>query len=207
MRIQPEYMSFKKRCTISSSLEFPARNSNIPKEDGVFPRMLYCDSRCSQMLPGLFPALPGALLCNMTRHLGDEKRVILRLSVPGSVRAIRAVRKTRVFQTETRVVADGLSSSSSPSIRTRDPLHGETAVCNSAQFNVQWIDRVRGFWIDQYNHWWNWVRHIEEKMQVWNYNSKQAKKFDIWQFDSTYSSVHQVIGHVLTLTPRWYSLL
>jgi len=99
-------MSFKKRCTISSSYEFQARTSSVPKEDDVFPRMLYCDSRCSQMLPGLSPALPGALLCNTTRRLGDGKRVILCQRVWGSVRAVRAVRNTLVFQTETRVVAD-----------------------------------------------------------------------------------------------------
>jgi hypothetical protein len=81
------------------------RNSTVPKED-VFPRMLYCDSRCSQTLPGLSPALPGALLCNATRRLGDGKRVILRQRVRGSVRAVRAVQNTRVFQTETRFVAD-----------------------------------------------------------------------------------------------------
>jgi hypothetical protein len=53
------------------------------------------------------PALPGALLCNATRHLGDGQRVILRQRVRGSVRAVTAVQNTRVFQTETRVVADG----------------------------------------------------------------------------------------------------
>jgi hypothetical protein len=36
----------------------------------------------------------------------DGKHVILRQRVRGSVRAVRAVRNTRVFQTETRVVAD-----------------------------------------------------------------------------------------------------
>jgi hypothetical protein len=85
------------------------RTSSVPKED-VFPRMLYCDSSCSQTLPGLSPALPGALLGNATRHLGDGKRVILRQRVRGSVRAVRAVRNTRVFQTDTRVVADNRRS-------------------------------------------------------------------------------------------------
>jgi hypothetical protein len=80
--------------------------SRVPKEDVVFPRMLYCDSRCSQTLTGLSLALPGALLCNANRRLGDRQHVILRQRVRGSVRAVRAVRNTRVFQTETRVVAD-----------------------------------------------------------------------------------------------------
>jgi len=82
------------------------RTSSVPKEDVVFPRMLYCDLRCSQTLTGLSLALPGALLCNATRRLGDRQHVILRQRVRGSVRAVRAVRNTRVFQTETRVVAD-----------------------------------------------------------------------------------------------------
>jgi hypothetical protein len=80
------------------------RTSSVPKD--VFPRMLYCDSRCSQTLTGLSPALPGVLLCNATRRLGDGQRVILRQRVRGSVRAVRAVRNTWVFQTETGVVAD-----------------------------------------------------------------------------------------------------
>jgi len=39
----------------------------------------------------------------------DVQRVILRQRVPGSVRAVRAVQNTRVFLTETRVVADVLN--------------------------------------------------------------------------------------------------
>jgi hypothetical protein len=84
------------------------RTSSVPKEDVVFPRMLYCDSRCSQTLTGLSLALPGALLCNASHRLGDRQRVILRQRVRGSVRAVRAVRNTRVFQMETRVVANEL---------------------------------------------------------------------------------------------------
>jgi hypothetical protein len=82
------------------------RTSSVTKEDVVFPRMLYCDSRYSQTLTGLSPALPDALQCNATRRLGDGQRVILRQRVRGSVRAVRAVWNTHVFQTETRVVAD-----------------------------------------------------------------------------------------------------
>jgi hypothetical protein len=61
------------------------------------------------MLPCLSAAFPGAVLCNATRRLGDGKRVFLRRRVRGSVRAVRAVRNTQVFQTETRVVADEAS--------------------------------------------------------------------------------------------------
>jgi hypothetical protein len=83
------------------------RTSSVPKEDVVFPRMLYCDSRCSQKLPGLSPALLGPLLCNTTHHLGDRERVILRQRVRASVGAVTAVWNTCVFLTETKVVADG----------------------------------------------------------------------------------------------------
>jgi len=48
------------------------------------------------------------MLCNVTRRLGEGKRVNLCRRVWGSVRAVRAVRNTRVFRTETRVVADEL---------------------------------------------------------------------------------------------------
>jgi len=46
---------------------------------------------------------------NATRRLGDGSHLIICQRIRGSaraVRAIRAVRNTRVFQTETRVVAD-----------------------------------------------------------------------------------------------------
>ena len=46
------------------------------------------------------------MLCNATHHLGDGKRVILCQRVRGSVRAVRGVRNTQVFLTQTRVVAD-----------------------------------------------------------------------------------------------------
>ena len=46
------------------------------------------------------------MLCNVTRRLGDGQRVVLRQRVRGSVRAVGAVRNTRVFLIETGVVAD-----------------------------------------------------------------------------------------------------
>jgi len=66
-------MCFKNSWTISSSYDFQACTSSVAKEDVVFPRLLYCDSRrsqtchrriqvCrrrSQVLPGLSSALPG----------------------------------------------------------------------------------------------------------------------------------------------------
>jgi hypothetical protein len=108
------------------------RTSSVPKEDCVFPRMLYCDSRCSQTLPGLLLALPGALQCNATRRLGDGKLVILRQRVRGSVKAVRGVRYTRVFQTETAVVADDLLTrliaASKCIVKMRRWVYGNTGV-------------------------------------------------------------------------------
>jgi len=40
--------------------------------------------------------------CNVTRRLGKTKCVVLRQRVRGSVRAVRAIWNTRVFQKETR---------------------------------------------------------------------------------------------------------
>jgi hypothetical protein len=56
------------------------------------------------------------MLCNATRRHADGKRVILRQRVRGSVRALRAVRNTPEFLTETRVVAGvcGLRPDSEP---------------------------------------------------------------------------------------------
>ena len=45
-------------------------------------------------------------VCNSTSRLGDGSRLILRQRARGYVRAVRAVRNTRVFQLETGVVAD-----------------------------------------------------------------------------------------------------
>ena len=50
------------------------------------------------------------MLCNVTRRLGDRKPVILRQRVRGTIRAVRAVRNTRVSLTKTRVVADASGS-------------------------------------------------------------------------------------------------
>ena len=58
------------------------RTCSLPKEDVVFPRLLYCDlncsqtccwrslacRRCSQVLPGAPKALCSALRCSQTYH-------------------------------------------------------------------------------------------------------------------------------------------
>jgi hypothetical protein len=51
-------------------------------------------------------ALPSALLWNAAGRLGDGQRIILCQRVPGSVRAVRAIQNTWVFQTKPRVVAE-----------------------------------------------------------------------------------------------------
>jgi len=105
MRIQPEYMSFKNRWRISSSYEFQAHQQRFQRRS--------CFSQTAllwfEVLPDMLPALPGALLWTATNRLGDGMRLILPQGVWGSVRAIRAVRNTRVLLPETRVVADGIS--------------------------------------------------------------------------------------------------
>jgi hypothetical protein len=92
-------MSFNTHWTISSSNEFQAHQQHSQR-------------RCcfSQTALLWFEALPAALLCKATRHLGDRKRVILRQRVRGSVRAVRAIQYTWVFLTETTVGADELIS-------------------------------------------------------------------------------------------------
>jgi len=57
--------------------------------------------------------------CNATRRLGDGWRLIHWQKVRSSTRAVRAVRNTRLFQTETRVVAD---------------VKSYTACCNKSKF-------------------------------------------------------------------------
>jgi hypothetical protein len=49
-------------------------------------------------------AIPGALLYNPIRPIGERMQVILSHTVPDSVRAVRDVQNTRVFLMETRVV-------------------------------------------------------------------------------------------------------
>jgi len=49
-------------------------------------------------------------VCNATRHSCDGSSLILRHRVQGSVKAVRAIRNTRVFLTETRIVADVASA-------------------------------------------------------------------------------------------------
>jgi len=92
------------------------RTSSIPKED-VFPRLLYSDSACSKVLPGA----PEGHDISPVNSDPSPKRVILRQRVRGSVRAVRAVRNTRVFLTETRVVADAAALGPAPAVALFSP--------------------------------------------------------------------------------------
>jgi hypothetical protein len=82
------------------------RTSSVPNEHVVFPRMLFCDSRCTKSLPGFSLVLSGFLGSNVTCRMGDGERVILHQRVQGSVRAVSAIWNTQLFQTETRAIAD-----------------------------------------------------------------------------------------------------
>jgi len=89
------------------------RTSSIPKD--VFPRLVYSDSTCSQVLPAapegryISQVNTGRRMDAMrvtTCRLGNGKRVNIHQRARRSVRAIRAVRNTWVFLINTRVVAD-----------------------------------------------------------------------------------------------------
>jgi hypothetical protein len=58
----------------------------------------------------------------------DPSRLILRPRVRGSARAVRAVRNTRVFQTETRVVADEVQLIESEVFELTSSMVDETAL-------------------------------------------------------------------------------
>jgi len=74
------------------------------KPDAGAASVIYNATRRKNKRHGIIAA--AREVCNATRRLGDGSRLILRQRVRGSARAVRAVRNTRVFQTETRVVAD-----------------------------------------------------------------------------------------------------
>jgi len=74
------------------------------KPDTRAASVIYNAMRRKNMRHGLIAA--ARVVCNVTRRLGDRSRLILHQRVQGSVRAVRVVRNTRVFQAETIVVAD-----------------------------------------------------------------------------------------------------
>jgi len=85
-------------------------------QQDCLPRVWYSpEIDSSKFTLHILPDTPGGfqwlkyillMLCNATCHLANGKYVSLCPRVQGSVRAIRAIRHTRVFLTETRVVAD-----------------------------------------------------------------------------------------------------
>jgi hypothetical protein len=74
------------------------------KREAGAASVIYNAMRRKNKMHGIIAAARG--VCNATRRLGHGSHLILRQRVRGSARAVRAVRNTRVFQTETRVVAD-----------------------------------------------------------------------------------------------------
>jgi len=80
----------------------------------------------------------------------------------------------------------GLWSRSSPTIRTWDQLNGETHAGKSAHREVDWIDRVRGCWIDQLDSQWSSTGHSVEGRNSWDYNSKFANDIHCWLWLPSY---------------------
>jgi hypothetical protein len=74
------------------------------KPDAGAASIIYNATRRKNMRHGIIAA--AREVCNATHCFGDGSRLILCQRVRGSTRAVRAVRNTRVFLTETRVVAD-----------------------------------------------------------------------------------------------------
>jgi len=69
-----------------------------------------------------------------------------------------------------------LSSSSLPSIRTWDQLIGHTLTGKRAHRKIEWLNRVRGYWINQFDSWWNSTGHSEEAGKLRDYKSMFAEK-------------------------------
>jgi len=79
-------------------------DTKYTKPDAGVASGIYNSTRRKNMRHGIIASAKE--VCNATRRLGDKSRLILRQTVRGSTRAVRAIRNTRVFQTETTVVAD-----------------------------------------------------------------------------------------------------
>jgi len=74
------------------------------KPDATAASIIYNVTRRNNSRHGIIAA--AREICNATRRLGDGSCAIHCQRVWGSVRAVRAVWNTRVFQTETTVIAD-----------------------------------------------------------------------------------------------------
>jgi hypothetical protein len=87
-------------------------DANQRKPDAGAASILYNATHRKNTRHGIIAA--AREVCKATCRLGDGWRLILRQRVRGSARAVRALRNTRVFQTETRVVADDVHSRGIP---------------------------------------------------------------------------------------------
>jgi len=130
-------MSFKNRCTISSSYEFQAHQQHSQRRCCFSQNALLW----FEVLPDAHRFASGAPRCSAMQR--DRQRVILRQRVRGSVRAVRAVRFTRVFQSETRVVADAtdlcllLAQASTSSESKRPKASAENATPTNAKLSQE----------------------------------------------------------------------
>jgi len=111
MRIQTECISFENCWTISSSYDFQAHQHQSQRRCfsqtalqwfNVFPGPPRCTGRPLHQSSELFERF----VCNATQRLGNGKHVVLSQKVQGWDGAVWAVQYTRVFVTETCVVAD-----------------------------------------------------------------------------------------------------
>jgi hypothetical protein len=74
------------------------------KPDARAASAIYNTTRCKYKRHGIIAA--AREVCNMTRPLGNGLHLIVCQRVRGSMKAVRDVWNTRVFEMETRVVAD-----------------------------------------------------------------------------------------------------
>jgi hypothetical protein len=74
------------------------------KPDAGAASIIYNAPCCKNKRHGIIAA--ALEVCNATDRLGDGSHLILSQRVRGSPRAVRVVWDTRVFQTDTRVIAD-----------------------------------------------------------------------------------------------------
>jgi hypothetical protein len=79
-------------------------NAKERMADAGAARVIYNPKRGKNKWHGIIAA--ARKVCDAICPFGEGVRLILRQRVGGSARALRAVRNTRVFQTETSIVAD-----------------------------------------------------------------------------------------------------
>jgi hypothetical protein len=92
------------RVVLMVRIHYHSPDAKERKPDAGATSVIYKAMRRKNKRHGIIAS--GREVCNSTRCLGDRSRLILHQRVWGSARAVSAIQNTRVFQTETRVVAD-----------------------------------------------------------------------------------------------------